>query len=149
LIHALIVIHVLAATVWTGGHLVLATTILPRALRERDVVAVLRFESGYERIGMPALLVQVLSGFVLALHHRPDFADWVSFEDPVGTLLLVKLALLAATVGLALSARLRVLPGLDATGLRTLAWHVVPVTILSVLFVIVGVGIRTGGFAPA
>ena len=30
-----IFLHVLAATVWTGGHLVLATTVLPRALRER------------------------------------------------------------------------------------------------------------------
>ncbi len=27
--------HVLAATIWTGGHIVLATVVLPRVLRQR------------------------------------------------------------------------------------------------------------------
>ena len=29
-------LHILAATIWTGGHIVLATTVLPRALKAAD-----------------------------------------------------------------------------------------------------------------
>jgi len=33
-------LHILGATIWAGGHLILATTILPRALREHRAAAV-------------------------------------------------------------------------------------------------------------
>ncbi len=45
--------HVLAATIWTGGHLVLSLAILPRVLSEKSHSDLLRFESSYERIGKP------------------------------------------------------------------------------------------------
>jgi uncharacterized membrane protein len=32
----LVILHTLGATVWTGGHLVLAATVLPSALKHRD-----------------------------------------------------------------------------------------------------------------
>ncbi len=32
----ILLLHILGATIWTGGHLVLAVTILPRVLRERS-----------------------------------------------------------------------------------------------------------------
>ena len=35
----LVIVHALAATVWTGGHLVLDLGVLPRALRERSAAA--------------------------------------------------------------------------------------------------------------
>jgi putative copper export protein len=54
----LLFLHILAATIWTGGHIVLATVVLPRALRERSPESLLQFERGYEKIGIPALLVQ-------------------------------------------------------------------------------------------
>ena len=57
-----LILHILAATIWAGGHLVLASAVLPRALKERDVDAILSFESKYERIGMPALLIQIATG---------------------------------------------------------------------------------------
>ena len=53
----LVVLHLLGATVWVGGHLVLSLVVLPRALRARDASVVAEFESGYERIGLPALLL--------------------------------------------------------------------------------------------
>ncbi|TDO16827.1 MULTISPECIES: hypothetical protein [Halomonas] len=39
MIAMLLLLHLLGATVWTGGHLVLAATILPRVLKGRDVAA--------------------------------------------------------------------------------------------------------------
>ncbi len=60
--YTILALHVLGATIWTGGHLVLAFTVLPRALRARDPAILQDFEQGYERIGIPALLVQLPPG---------------------------------------------------------------------------------------
>ncbi len=53
--------------------------------------------------------------------------------------------LLLLTVMLAIHARLRLIPNLNAQNLPVLAGHVIGVTVLAVLFVLVGVGFRTGG----
>jgi len=140
----LLLLHVLAATVWTGGHLVLVLTILPRALRERSVLDLQRFESAYERIGLPALMIQVATGLWLAHRLVPDVQEWLSFGNPVARLIAIKLILLATTVALAADARIRIIPRLSADRLPSLAWHIVPVSVASVVFVIVGVSFRTG-----
>ncbi|MFT3848558.1 MAG: CopD family protein [Propionivibrio sp.] len=142
----LLLLHILAATVWTGGHLVLALTILPRALKTKSVDELSRFESAYERIGIPALLVQVATGLWLAVQVAPDVAQWFAFADPVARLVGVKIVLLLTTIAFAADARLRVIPRLSANNLQALAWHVFPVTLVSVLFVIIGVSFRTGWF---
>jgi putative copper export protein len=136
----LLVLHVLGATVWTGGHLVLSLTVLPRALRAGDPRVVHEFESGFEKLAIPALAMQVATGLALAFRRLPDAGDWLALDYPANHV-LAKLALLAATVGLAVHARLRVLPDLDRERLRLLAWHVVPVTVLAVLLVVVGVSL--------
>lgn len=140
----MLLLHVLGATVWTGGHLVLALGILPRVLREKNPAALLRFESAYERIGLPALLLQLVSGLWLAYRMVPDVGRWLDPADAVARLLATKLLLLAITIGFALDARLRIIPKLSAQNLTALAWHIVPVTVVAVLFVVVGVSFRTG-----
>jgi putative copper export protein len=137
----LVALHLLGAAVWVGGHLVLSLSVLPRALRARDPTIIREFESGFERVGIPALLVQVVTGLWLAHYWVPDLAGWSS---PSARLVLLKLALLAATVALAVHARLRVVPRLDAATLRFLAYHIVAVTLLGVALLVVGVAIRTG-----
>ena len=47
----LLTLHILAATIWTGGHIVLSVVVLPRVLRERSPQRLLDFESVYEKIG--------------------------------------------------------------------------------------------------
>jgi putative copper export protein len=141
----LVMLHVLGATIWVGGHLVLALVVLPRALRNRDASAIREFEAGYERIGLPALLVQALTGVWLALRWVPQVGDWFTPVSLHAQLILIKLVLVAATVALAAHARVRVLPGLDATTLPLLGYHVVGVTVLGVALLAIGVAIRTGG----
>jgi putative copper export protein len=141
----IIILHLLGAAVWVGGHLVLTLSILPRALRARDPSTVLNFEGAYERVGMPALLIQVLTGLWLAHHWVPDVAAWFTPSTAQAWLILTKLGLLAATVLLAAHARLRVIPRLDARTLPLLALHIVAVTIIAVAFLVVGVGVRMGG----
>lgn len=143
--YTLLALHVLGACVWAGGHLVLATTVLPRALRARRAVILLDFERGYERIGMPALAVQILTGLWLA--HRllgpPD--NWFG-ATPHAHLVQFKLLCLAGTAALAVHAKTRVLPRLRDDNLPVMAWHIAGVTFLSVLFVLAGVSLRLGGY---
>lgn len=138
-------LHVLGATVWTGGHLVLAVTWLPRVLRERSPEQLLRFEQGYERIGMPALVLQIVTGLWMAYQMVPSVAQWLSPDTPVARAIALKLVLLLCTALIAAHARLRVIPRLSADTLPLMAWHVGAVTLLSVGFVAVGVSLRFGG----
>ncbi|MGJ0483499.1 MAG: CopD family protein [Methylomicrobium sp.] len=136
--------HVLAATVWTGGHLVLAFTVLPRALAAQDPKLLLDFESGFERIGMPALFVQVASGLWMAHLLAPDVSTWMTASTLQGKLIALKLTLLIVTVLTALDARFRVIPNLSASTLPAMARRIVLVTMASVGFVVAGVSFRGG-----
>ncbi|HKQ64856.1 MAG TPA: CopD family protein [Methylomirabilota bacterium] len=139
----LLTLHILGACVWTGGHLVLATTVLPRALALRDSRILRAFEEPFERIGIPALIVQVLTGVWLASQFAP-ISRWLAFGNALETRIGVKLILLGVTVALALHARLRLIPRLDGSNLRMLAAHIVVVTALAVALVVVGASFQTG-----
>lgn len=140
----LLLLHILAATIWTGGHIVLATVVLPRVLQEKSPERLLEFEAKYEKIGMPALIIQVATGFVLAYRLVPDFSRWFDISNPISHGIIAKLLLLLLTVGFAIDARFRVVPNLSERNLVVMAWHIIPVTVFSVLFVVVGVSFRTG-----
>ncbi|MFO0687827.1 MAG: CopD family protein [Myxococcota bacterium] len=142
---SLLMLHLLGAAIWAGGHLVLATTVLPRALHARRAQILTDFEQGFERIGLPALVVQVVTGLWLAHRLLGEPADWLA-STPLAHVVQLKLACLAGTVGLAVHAKLRVLPRLDDATLPVMAWHIAGVTVFSVVLVVAGASIRLGGF---
>jgi len=143
---ALVIVHALAATVWTGGHLVLDLGVLPKALRARDASIIRAFEETFEPLGFGALVIQVLSGLGLVGILLPGYRGLFDPANPIGLLAGVKLLLLAATLALALHARLRLIPHLSDDTLAPLAWHIRGITALAVAFVVVGAGLRLGGF---
>jgi hypothetical protein len=104
----------------------------------------LAFESRFEKIGMPALLVQVASGLYMAYTLVPLPSQWLSFGSPLVGLIGLKLSLLAVTVLAALDARLRIIPHLSAATLPVMARRIAFVTAVSVAFVLVGVSFRGG-----
>lgn len=137
-------LHILAATVWTGGHIVLATTILPKALKTKNVDTLRSFEQGYEKVGIPALIIQITTGIYMAFTLIPQLNMWFDWSNPVAKIISLKLGLLALTAMLAVDARLRIIPKLSPQNINALAWHIIPVTIVSILFVFVGVSMKTG-----
>jgi putative copper export protein len=143
--YGLLLLHLLGALVWAGGHLVLATTVLPRALRAKRAAILTDFEEGYERLGMPALAVQIVTGLALAYRLLGSPAHWFA-ANPLAHLVQWKLACLAGTAGLALHAKARVIPRLRDDNLPLMAWHIAGVTVLSLLFVVAGASLRLGGF---
>lgn len=141
----ILMLHIISATVWTGGHLVLALTVLPRVLKSKNINELKQFEAGFEKIGIPALIIQLLTGLWLALIMLPDMRNWFQHENPFAHLILLKLFLLITTLVLGIHARFRILPKLNEKNLKSLSYHIISITIIAVFFVIVGVSFRTGG----
>jgi putative copper export protein len=139
--------HVLGATIWAGGHLVLALAVLPGVMRARSPEALRAFESAYEKVGMPALAVQVVTGLWLAYRLVPDVRAWFAADDFLSRVILAKLALLTGTVLVAADARLRIIPHLRPQTLPAMARRIVAVTVLAVLLVAAGVTFRVGWLA--
>ena len=142
----LVILHTLGATVWTGGHLVLAVTVLPKALKSRDPDPIHNFEEQFEGFGLVSLLLQVITGLWLTWTYFPNFENFLKFDSFLSTYIGIKLILLLLTLGLAIHARFFIIPKLTKETLNSLAYHIVGVTTLAVLFVILGAGIRLGGF---
>ena len=87
----ILILHVLAATVWTGGHLVLAVAILPGALKNKSSRSLMEFEFSFEKVGIPALIIQVATGLWLAYNIMPSVSSWLAFDNPISRLILSKL----------------------------------------------------------
>jgi putative copper export protein len=143
----LVILHTLGATVWTGGHLVLAVTVLPQALKKRDPDRIHQFEEHFESFGLVSLLLQAITGLWLTWIYFPGFQNFLSFDSYLSTYIGIKLGLLLGTLALAVHARFFIIPNLTQDTLNFLAYHIVGVTTLAVLFVILGAGIRLGGLA--
>lgn len=133
-----LVLHLLGASVWVGGHLVLLLTVLPRAVRERDPEVLLRFERPYERIGIPALIVQLITGLWLAHRLVPGVLPAFALADPLQRLVALKLLLLLGTAVTGAHARLCILPRITPERLPRIAWHVGLVTAMAIALLVSG-----------
>ncbi|MBT8209942.1 MAG: CopD family protein [Eudoraea sp.] len=138
---SIIFIHILAATVWTGGHLILSIGFLPKALKNKDFGIIEWFESRFEPIGLPALLILILTGIYITTVYAPDFFQ-LSWQDHYTRHILLKFGLMLLTLLLAVHARFFLIP---KKALIPLAIHIIAVTLFSVLFVLLGFSARSGG----
>ena len=147
--HILLVLHLIAATIWVGGHLVLAIGYLPKALKRKDFSYIGNFEKTYEPIGMPSLAVLIITGILMAYDYNAGFSSWFSFATPIERVVSLKLTFLLTTVCFAIAAQTRVLPKLRKGQLNKLpemAVHIICVTLIGVLMVILGSLVRIGGW---
>lgn len=146
--HLLLIIHLLCAALWVGGHLLLIFAYLPQALKTKDQNIILNYEKKYEAIGMTALVLLVISGVLMAYKYNVSIEYWFHFDSPIEKVVSTKLLLLLLTVAFALSAQFRVLPKLknDPNKLPEMTFHIVAVTLIGVLMLVFGTFIRFGGF---
>lgn len=144
--HFLLVLHLLGASVWVGGHVVLVRVVLPEALRERSPERLLKFEKAFSRIGAAAMLIQIISGALLAHQALGGWQNLFRLSVPATPFILTKLVLLACTIALALDANYRIFPRLDQSRMKTFAFHAWATTVLAILMLMVGASIRLGAF---
>lgn len=142
--NSILIIHLLAAAVWTGGHLILVSVILPKAISTADIDALLQFEQQFEKVGMPALGVQIVTGFLMAYQLIPNVKSWFALDNDLSILISIKLLLLLLTTLVALHARFYRIPNLSILTLKAFSINIILVTLFSVSFVIVGTLFRTG-----
>ena len=145
----LLFLHVMGACIWVGGHLYLVLKILPQAVREQNTQRILDFEGSFEKLGMSALVVQVLTGLYMAHLFLPDFSNLTDHSNPIAVLVSLKLTWLVLTIITALSAQLLMIPNvkkdINNAKLRNIfIGHTLMVTALAVAFVATGVMFRTG-----
>ncbi len=140
----ILILHLLGATVWTGGHLILVSVILPKAMSSADIEVLLQFERAFEKVGMPALGVQIVTGLWMAYQLLPNVKSWFAFDNDLSILVSLKLLLLLLTTMVALHARFYRIPKLSVHTLQAFSVNIILVTLFSVGFVIVGTLFRTG-----
>jgi len=146
--HILLILHLIAACIWVGGHVYLVTRIFPSVLRQQNAQQLLMFEQKYEPLGMAALLTLIITGLLLAKGYQVSVQEIAAFKPGIARMVAVKLALLLATACFALSALTRVIPALKKTPkkLFEMAAHAAAVTLLGLAMVVVGSYGRYGGF---
>lgn len=143
--HLLLIVHLLAATIWVGGHLILSIRFLPQALKEKDASIIRNFKNKFEPVGLPSLLILLLTGVLMAYDYNVTYAQWFSFKDNIEKVVSLKLLLLFITVALAINAQLFVFPKLSSEKLVPVAIQIIAVTILGVAMLVFGSLVRVGG----
>lgn len=141
---SLIVLHLIASSVWVGVQVVLTFSILPQGVKERDESTLYRIGAVYSSVGIPALLFSVMTGLILSYLHLPDFSSWLDFDNPMGRLIGMKVSLLVLMLVLGLDLRFRLFPKMGSTGLGVMKRHMALLTVVSVLLVVVGASFRIG-----
>lgn len=134
-----------AATIWVGGHVILSIGFLPKALKQKNPEIITAFEKSYEKIGLPALLLLVISGVMLAYQYNVTIGSWFAFKNSIEKVISTKLLLLFCTLGLAVHARLFIIPKLNVKSLNFMALHIIVITLIGITMMILGTFVRFGG----
>jgi hypothetical protein len=134
----LVILHVIGAAALAGGHLIFALGILPRALREKDADMLLSFQKAFTPVGHTALLIQIVTGLWLAM---PYFAQ----RTPATMLVEIKILLLLLVIAITIHAKVRVIRRLPES-MGAYAGHIVANAILATALLVLGAGLRFGGF---
>lgn len=145
--HFLLIVHLICAAIWVGGHLLLVFAYLPKALKEKNQHIILGYEKKYEPVGMPALALLVITGILMAYKYGVGIESWFHFAAPIEKVVSTKLTLLFVTVLFALSAQFRVIPKLknNPDKLSEMSIHIISVTTIGVIMLILGSFVRFGG----
>lgn len=143
--HLLLIVHLLSATIWVGGHILLCFRFLPKAMREKDPEVIRDFEKQYEPIGIPALLLLVITGIMMAYDYNVKLSSWFGFSNSIERVVSIKLLLLVLTLGLAIHARFFIIPKLAVSNLRQMAVHIIVLTTVAISMLVIGSLVRVGG----
>lgn len=146
--HLLLILHLIAASIWVGGHIYLIICLFPGILKRKDTATLLAFEKRYEPLGLASLLLLVITGFWMAFDYGITLSDLFQFSTSIERVVSTKLLLLLATIGFALSAQLRVFPSLKKSPkkLTEMAIHATAVSLLGIALLVLGSFVRYGGF---
>lgn len=143
--HILLIVHLICATIWVGGHLFLVIRIVPKAVRENDVFILKNFKKSFEPIGMPSLVLLLITGILMSYQYNVQISNWFSFSNVIEKVVSLKLILLGCTFLLAMLAEFLFFPKLTQNNIKRGVVPIVLVTLIAVAMLILGSFIRYGG----
>ena len=141
----ILIIHLLAASIWVGGHLFLILRILPATLQQKDISILSDFRLKFGKIGMPSLLILVVTGILLAYDYNVPISDWFSFSNPIEKIISIKLLLLFTSLSLAVHAQKVVFPKLTSNRMLPAIVEIIIFSLIAVSMLILGSLLNFGG----
>ncbi|NOY37275.1 MAG: copper transporter [Chlorobi bacterium] len=139
----LLVVHIFSAMVWMGGLLIITLGVLPGAWKKNDPDRLETFLKPFERIGYPALLFQILTGFRLAMKQVSP-SEWFSAFNVASWLVTLKFILFGLTVFLILLEKLAINKQSGKGRMNLLGLNTLALTLIAILFVLTGLSFRFG-----
>jgi putative copper export protein len=140
-----LIIHLLAATVWVGGHLILLLIYVPKAKKSNSLDGISFFRKNFENIGIPALILLLITGVLLAYDYDVSIDKWFQFKGGIERIVSIKLLLFISTLILAISATKFIFPRLKNQPKPILYVFIILVTSIAVIMLVLGSLIRVGG----
>ena len=141
----ILIIHLLAATIWVGGHLILLLRYVPKAIKTKSLEELSMFRKNFEPVGMPSLFVLIVTGIIMAYDYNVTIEKWFLFENAIEKIVSIKLILLFISLTLAFITIKFVLPSIDKLSPFLLYFIIFLVTIIAVTMLILGSLVRVGG----
>ncbi len=141
----LLIIHLLAASVWVGGHLLLALKYIPQSIKNKSIENIIQYRKNFEVVGIPSLILLLITGVLLAYDYDITIDKWFQFSGKIETVVSLKLLLLFTTMILAITAVKFIFPKLQNKPSALLYSFISLVTILAVTMLVLGSFIRIGG----
>lgn len=143
--HILLLLHLMAASVWVGGHLFLSIRLLPEALIKKDPSILINFKDKFEPLGLPSLLILLVTGILMAYDYDVTFTKWFSFSSTIERVVSIKLILMFTTVAMAFNAQFFVFPKITSERLVPVAIQIITITLIGVAMLVFGSLVRIGG----
>lgn len=141
----ILIIHLLAATIWVGGHLILLLRYVPKAIKTKSLEELSMFRKNFEPVGMPSLFILIVTGIIMAYDYNVTIEKWFLFENAIEKIVSIKLILLFISLTLAFITIKFVLPSIDKLSPYLLYFIIFLVTTIAVTMLILGSLVRVGG----
>ena len=141
----ILIIHILAATLWVGGHLLLLLRYVPKAIKSKSLEELSAFRKNFEPVGMPSLFILIITGILMAYDYNITFEKWFLFENSIEKIVSIKLILLFISLTLAFITLKFVLPSINKFSPFILYFIIFLVTTIAVTMLILGSLVRIGG----
>ena len=138
----LVLLHLLGAIIWIGGYIHAAVNLVPKASKSKDPSLLANFEANFHKLGYAALLLQLVTGIMLAFHYNPEFSNWFNMKMSINHVIITKLLLLVILVILAVYGKVKIFKNLTEDKIGAASRNIIFITIISLLMMFFGLTVR-------
>lgn len=114
------------------------------AIKQKDISLINDFRYKFGKIGMPSLIILLITGILSAYDYDVTFYKWFSFSTAIETIVSIKLLLVFATLAAVIYTQKFVFPKLTSQNMMPTIIGISIVTFFSVAMLILGSFVRIG-----